>query len=37
MTRMLPWFVAVPGLIVAAIYLLLTFGDLWRIFSTSGT
>jgi hypothetical protein len=33
MRRALPWLLAVPGLIVAVIYLLLTVGDVWRLFS----
>ena len=33
MPRVLPWLIALPGLLVAAIYLLLAFGDLWRLFA----
>jgi len=34
MTRALPWVIAIPGLIVAAVYLLLSFGDVWRMLAS---
>jgi hypothetical protein len=33
MERALPWLVMLPGLIVAALYLLLAFGDIWRVWA----